>query len=186
MEECLWKPGHVPSVEKSTVKFRRATDLRRRGLGTPPRNLSANVACILTEDSCVLFDEDFLIRGCAEIHVHGRNEPFVWGVWVSLSREHFNRERALVRDPKRICRTTVLWVAVLQNTDLPRYSLAKNASARQVGTRPYIEIEPTDHPLAVEQRTGITEARVREIGELMEHRWLHPEWDAKGFWGGAV
>jgi hypothetical protein len=37
-----------------------------------------------------------------------------------------------------------------------------------VGTRPHIELEPTDHPLAVEQRRGITVARVIEIAEAME------------------
>jgi hypothetical protein len=29
--------------------------------------------------------------------------------------------------------------------------------------RPYIELEPTDHPLAVEQRNGISVDRVAEI-----------------------
>lgn len=29
--------------------------------------------------------------------------------------------------------------------------------------------EPTDHPLAVEQRVGITMDRVREIGEALLH-----------------
>ncbi len=37
------------------------------------------------------------------------------------------------------------------------------------GIRPYIELEPTDHPLAVEQRTGITVERVQQIFEAMTH-----------------
>lgn len=37
------------------------------------------------------------------------------------------------------------------------------------GPRPFIELEPTDHPLAVEQRTGITQDRVREIAEAVLH-----------------
>jgi hypothetical protein len=37
--------------------------------------------------------------------------------------------------------------------------------------RPFIELEPTDHPLAIEQRTGISWERVREIAELV----LHPK-----------
>jgi hypothetical protein len=40
---------------------------------------------------------------------------------------------------------------------------------RAVGVRPYIQLEPTDHPLAVEQRTGITLARVQEIAEMVLH-----------------
>lgn len=63
--------------------------------------------------------------------------------------------------------------------------LKTHVHTREVGTRPYIELEATEHPLAVEQRNGITGARVREIGELFEHKWLHPQWDEKGFYGGA-
>ena len=63
--------------------------------------------------------------------------------------------------------------------------LKTHVHLRGVNARPLIELEPTDHPLAVEQRNGITAARVRELGELFEHKWMHPEWDKKGFYGGA-
>jgi integrase len=49
----------------------------------------------------------------------------------------------------------------------------------------YKELEPTDHPLAVEQRQGIGQNRVRDIAELIQHRWLHPEWDSRGLYGKA-
>jgi hypothetical protein len=32
---------------------------------------------------------------------------------------------------------------------------------------PYVELEPTDHPLAIEQREGVTLARVVEIAEAL-------------------
>ncbi len=32
-------------------------------------------------------------------------------------------------------------------------------------TRPFIELEPTDHPLAIEQRVGIDRARVIQLYE---------------------
>jgi len=144
-------------------------------------------ACKLTEDSCVLFDEDFLIRGCLEIHIHGRSDPFIWDVWVSLSREHFDRGRALVRDPKRIEEPTYFgWLCSRIQIYPDTLLLRTQVRTRQVGTRPHIELQPTHHPLAVEPRTGITEARVREITELAQHGWLHPEWDAKGLHGGEV
>jgi len=41
--------------------------------------------------------------------------------------------------------------------------------SRDVGLRPYIELEATDHPLALEQRNGITMVRVRQIAEQMHH-----------------
>ena len=40
---------------------------------------------------------------------------------------------------------------------------------RDDGIRPYIELEPTDHPLAIEQRTGIFTERVAEIYALIVH-----------------
>jgi hypothetical protein len=35
--------------------------------------------------------------------------------------------------------------------------------------RPYIELEPTEHPLAVEQRRGMTVERMAEICSRLEH-----------------
>ncbi|WP_412543093.1 DUF2199 domain-containing protein [Longispora sp. K20-0274] len=52
-------------------------------------------------------------------------------------------------------------------------NLKTNLHTRPVGQRPLIELEPTDHPLAVEQRCGITRARVQEFAESL----LHPESD---------
>jgi hypothetical protein len=56
---------------------------------------------------------------------------------------------------------------------LPGYpdtvNLKTMVHSREVGRRPFIELEPTDHPLAVEQRQGITWARVQEIAELVLH-----------------
>jgi len=40
---------------------------------------------------------------------------------------------------------------------------------RPLGERPLIELEPTDHPLAVEQRNGITLTRVQEVAEALTH-----------------
>jgi hypothetical protein len=37
------------------------------------------------------------------------------------------------------------------------------------GFRPFIELEPTDHPLAVCQREGIDPKRAAEIHEYYEH-----------------
>ncbi|MFD4373901.1 DUF2199 domain-containing protein, partial [Streptomyces sp. NPDC058527] len=59
-------------------------------------------------------------------------------------------------------------------TDLPIYApttlnLKTHVHTRPVGERPYVELEATDHPLAVEQRTGITPDRVREIAAAVLH-----------------
>lgn len=60
------------------------------------------------------------------------------------------------------------------STELALYSesttnLKTNAHTRPGGKRPFIELEPTDHPLAVEQRAGITQDRIREIAIAVLH-----------------
>ena len=47
--------------------------------------------CALGSDDCVIDGNFFFVRGCIEIPVHGQDEAFNWGVWVSL--------RAVQRSP---------------------------------------------------------------------------------------
>lgn len=123
--------------------------------------------CTLTEDYCTLFDHDFFVRGCLEIPIIGETEPFIWGTWVSLSQEHYERERSLAKNPRRIEEPPYFgWLCSRIQMYPDTLLLKTHVHTREVGTRPYIELEPTDHPLASEQRRGITRARVREIAEL--------------------
>ena len=59
------------------------------------------------------------------------------------------------------------------SAELPVYPATENLKTRvhlrDNGIRPYIELEPTDHPLAIEQRNGITADRVAEIYAYYEH-----------------
>ena len=48
-------------------------------------------------------------------------------------------------------------------------NLKTQVHLRDNGIRPFIELEPTDHPLAIEQRTGISVTRVAELYEIMVH-----------------
>src|SRR5688572_8731452 len=47
--------------------------------------------CDLTSDLCVIDGEHFFIRGCLEVPAIDGPQPFVWGVWTSLSKENFKR-----------------------------------------------------------------------------------------------
>ena len=42
-------------------------------------------------------------------------------------------------------------------------NLKTRVHLRDDGVRPYIELEPTNHPLAIAQRNGITVDRIAEI-----------------------
>ncbi len=127
--------------------------------------------CLLSADQCVIRAQHHFVKGVIEIPVVGSDEVFSWGVWVSLSRENFSRAADLWDTPGREAEKPYFgWLT----TELPLYSpstvnLKTNLHTRPVGQRPFVELEPTDHPLAVEQRTGITMDRVREIAETVLH-----------------
>jgi hypothetical protein len=48
--------------------------------------------------------------------------------------------------------------------------LKTNVHTQPVGERPLVELEPTDHPLAVQQRDGISLARAQEIAQWLTRR----------------
>lgn len=126
--------------------------------------------CDLTPDLCVIDEEHFFIRGCLELPVIDGDQPFVWGVWASLSKENFRRTFELWEVEGRETEPTYFgWLS----TALPLYPetlhLKTHVHTRPLGQRPLIELEPTDHPLAVQQREGITMKRVREIAEALLH-----------------
>jgi len=124
----------------------------------------------LSSDQCVIDDKFFFILGRLEIPIIDINEQFCWLVWVSLSEKNFLRSFELWETKGRESEPPYFgWC----NTLLPCYpdtlSLKTHVHTRPVGQRPFIELEPTDHPLAIEQRNGITMARVQEIAEMILH-----------------
>ncbi|MFG3345831.1 DUF2199 domain-containing protein [Streptomyces sp. NPDC048018] len=127
--------------------------------------------CVLSSDQCVVGGQHYFVKGLIEIPVVDSDEVFSWGVWVSLSRENFSRAAELWDRPGREAEEPYFgWLT----TDLPVYSpttlnLKTYVHTRPVGERPFVELEPTAHPLAVEQRTGITLDRVREIAAAVLH-----------------
>ncbi|WP_203363776.1 DUF2199 domain-containing protein [Bacillus sp. REN10] len=123
----------------------------------------------LNSDICVIDDEYFFIRGCIEISVKGEEEPFVWNVWVSLSEASMHTTIDFWEEEGRENKVAPMfgWLS----TSLPCYPDTLNLKAmvhtREVGMRPYIELEPTEHPLSMEQRIGMTMDRVQEIAEQL-------------------
>ncbi len=122
----------------------------------------------LTPDLCVIADTSFFVRGHLEIPIQGTDELFIYSVWASLSETNYARTRALWNDPARAQEPPYFgWLS----TSLPGYPETLNLKTlvhtRAVGLVPWIELEPTDHPLAVEQRTGITWERIQALAELL-------------------
>ena len=96
--------------------------------------------------------------------MHGADEPFIWGVWVSLSPRNFEQFVGLLdRKDRSKYGPYFGWLSA----DFKGYPVAENLKTkihlRDDGIRPFVELEPTNHPLAVEQREGISVDRVAEI-----------------------
>lgn len=125
-----------------------------------------------TPDRCTVVDEDghehYFVRGVLDIPVHGQEEPFGLGVWVSQSQKNFERcfddDEDDDREP-----TFGYLVNHIELYEEETFLLKARVCWRSGGLRPAIELEPTDHPLAVDQRTGITLERAWK----MIHRYMH-------------
>ncbi|MFD5783187.1 DUF2199 domain-containing protein [Streptomyces sp. NPDC126933] len=126
---------------------------------------------MLSSDQCVIQARRYFVKGLVEIPIIGSDKVFSWAAWVSLSRDNFARTADLWDTPGREAEEPYFgWLS----TDRFLYAsntinLKTHFHTRPVGQRPFIELEPTDHALAVEQRTGITLDRVREIAEAVLH-----------------
>jgi hypothetical protein len=126
--------------------------------------------CDVGSDDCVIDSESFFVRGCIEIPVLGYPDPFVWGVWVSLSKDSFDNWVGVFSQCQRSHVGPFFgWLNAWLKPYPDTVNLKTRVHLRNNGTRPLIELEPTDHPLAVEQRTGISVKRVAEIYSIMMH-----------------
>jgi hypothetical protein len=118
----------------------------------------------LTGDTCVIDDEDYFIRGVIEIPVHGHPHEFGWGVWVTLKKENFEKYQANFDTPD--IGPFFGWLSTEIDWYKPHttINLKTMAHFRGEGLRPMIKLEPaSDHPLAVDQRNGITLEKAWEI-----------------------
>lgn len=128
--------------------------------------------CFLNRDLCAIDGDEFYVRGCLEVPLIDTPNAFVWGVWTSLSKQSLERVLELwdsedvMQEPPRfgwLCNSLRLYPETL--------GLKTHVHLRPKKMRPYVQLEPTDHPLAIEQRSGITLARAREIASSI----LHPD-----------
>jgi hypothetical protein len=128
----------------------------------PPEEFSARVK--LSSDQCVVDEQQFFIRGHIEIPIHKHPEPLSFSVWSSLSEESFFHMGDRWESPDRDCDPPYFgWLC----SSLPVYPstlhLKLSVQSRRPGLTPLLTLEPTDHPLAVDQREGITIERWHRI-----------------------
>jgi hypothetical protein len=125
----------------------------------------------LTSDSCVIANRFFFIRGCIEIPVHESDERLEWGVWISLKEENF----FMWQDAYDLAERAHIgpffgWLCTLIPAYPSTLNLKTMAHLRNNGTRPQIILEPSVHPLSIEQSEGIGMKRLQEIIDCVEHQ----------------
>jgi hypothetical protein len=135
----------------------------RNDLGTPKN--------ILTEDICVIEDEHYFIRCVLDLPIVGaQGQAFGFGVWSTLSFENF---KTYVRSFDNGEQSGLgPWFGWLSNTVVgypETLSLKCHVHPRNGRLRPALELEPTSHPLAIEQREGITLDRILDLYALIGH-----------------
>ncbi|MCA8917803.1 MAG: DUF2199 domain-containing protein [Planctomycetes bacterium] len=127
----------------------------------------------LADSACVIEtanETSFYVRGHIEIPIRDYAEPFIWSVWASLSEmsfehamEHWNTEGREADEPY------FGWLC----SSLPVYPdtmfLKTGVQSMPVGLVPLITLEPTDHPLAVDQRSGVDIEQVQSWAERLLH-----------------
>ena len=136
------------------------------------REEEVNKRSFIDSDICVVDDQHYFVQGVIEIPIVGfPNDYFRWGAWASLSKKSFDEVREVWNQGAAGYGPYFGWL----NNQIPLYSpstlnLKTNVHLRNGNLRPRIELEPTDHPLAVEQRNGISIERVQEIAAALLHK----------------
>lgn len=124
----------------------------------------------LTSDQCVVDGKHFFVLGRILLPVNDGPGPFVWLAWVSLSEKSFLRACELWHSEGRESEPPYFgWLQSALPYEPTTLSLKTTLQTMPVGERPTITLEPSDHPLSLEQQHGITMARVQQIAEAALH-----------------
>jgi hypothetical protein len=129
----------------------------------------------LTDDQCELVARDavhYFIRGQLEIPIKNTGRIFTWSVWCSLSEaSHMEISYHWESSTRTELAPHFGWLC----SRIPHYPdtlhLKTHVHQRAVGLRPFVELERTAHPLAVDQREGIDAARLNELHSRLLHEY---------------
>ena len=127
--------------------------------------------CYLTDDLCVVDDRQFLITGLLEIPVIDSADVVSLRVWVSVQRKDWFEYQDLIGQASRDkCGP---YTGQLDST-IPTYpdtfELGTSLIVRNDGIRPLVQLNPCEHPLWYEQRSGMELSRVARLYSFFEHR----------------
>ena len=108
--------------------------------------------CELTKSQCIIDEKYFFIRGHVQLKVENNPNSFHWSIWASISESDFNNVCENWDDENRILQPA--YTGELAN-DLEPYPVTRglmvNIITRPVGMIPIFQLQPSDHPLYLEQ-----------------------------------
>jgi hypothetical protein len=122
----------------------------------------------LTSDSCVIADRFFFVHGCLEIPIIDHDQVLTFGVWLSLKEDNFLIwQDCYELDHRAHIGPFFGWLC----SRLPIYPdtihLKTMVHLRDHGIRPRVELDQTDHPLAIAHHEGITIATAMDIARRL-------------------
>src|SRR3990167_9770209 len=124
----------------------------------------------LTDDLCFYTDEDgthYFVRAVLEIPINGVDEPFMWGIWSSLSKTSYDRYVETYDNPD----TEDCFFGFLSNY-LPfyknTYALKLDVSPRDNNQRPLLTLHESEHELV---RDFVNRSEERRVGKEGRSRW---------------
>lgn len=124
----------------------------------------------LSMDTCVVDNQFFFVLGNIEIPIIASDQTFTWTVWASLSQPNFERAIRLWNQPEREHEPPYFgWLSTSLAVYPETLNLKTHVHTGKVGQRFTIELEPTEHPLALEQRHGVTLERIHRLAEIILH-----------------
>ncbi len=133
-------------------------------LDVPESERAARV--VLTDTTCTIDGQYFYVRGNLDVPVIDAAESLIFGVWVSLSAKHFQRYQDLRENPDRVKEPPMVgWLSSSIKSYPNTLKLKARIWQRAPGHQPFVELEPTDHPLAVQQREGVDTKKLTLIYE---------------------
>jgi hypothetical protein len=115
----------------------------------------------------------YCIRVILEIPIKGSKEPMTWGVWVSQSKESYDKYIETFDDDQSSF-GSFGWLAVnlpyytASDADEPLQHLECDIEWSGIGQRPKAILWEDSHPLAIDQRNGISWQKAVKIAHIAD------------------
>ncbi len=136
-----------------------------------------NTIATMDEDLCIInYGErsDYFVRAVLEVPIHGVEEPFLWGVWVSASEKSFHRYAEILNGATAAVEGDGFFGWVCNQISVYPYGHRRAADVflQPEGNRPKAMLHRSENdvdPLVIDQVHGISIRRAQELAEKAMH-----------------